>query len=152
MELLDFFRERNYLSEVTYGHVVEYIGQWKCSSYDALLDTNLFTQSDIADYLAAGLKITRIEKLSTMEISQSALAQLPYSIAYELTCVPIKTSADKSSMEVVFLNPLNSDDINKVSRFTKLKIEPLVAERYEILKTMRRHYPTTDQLSIYDES
>ena len=147
MELLTFLHENSHITDTSLYQIKEYSQTWKCTSYDALVESHLFTENDIANILASAMQVERLYKLGGMKISQDIVSYMPFKTAIECCCIPFEASAEQEWIKIVFFNPLDKASFEKISNTVHVKIKPAVAERSEIIRAIKLFYPLADQLS-----
>ena len=107
MELMEVLCEKEVLTELSKRHLEEYSKKWGCSPYGALIDSHIFTESELANLLANILQIDRVYKLSDMRFSKKIIQSIPYAIVQKQMCMPIQVGRNNDWIKLVFSNPVN---------------------------------------------
>jgi len=110
-----------------------------------LVDMGVVNNQSAALALAMQLDIPLVS-LAKEEIAAEAAALLPAHIAHKLSVIPLRKTA--KGLLVAFVDPLAINAIDEVSFATNMHIEPVIAERSEIVEALAKYYKT----SLADEA
>ena len=147
--ILNILSSSGYISETMRRTLDLFMDKWKCSGYDCLLETHLFTQTELADYLANHFKMDRIYNVSTIYVEPSVLKKIPFKQALEYNCLPLKfLNPEKSQLEVFLCDPTQEDVIQKIEELTACKLTIAIGELGDIQKAIRQIYPIESKIPM----
>jgi hypothetical protein len=137
----------NVLSTVCASLVADFSRQWSISEFDALLETSVVSERDLARNLARILTIPLYEELPSIAIDPEAMSMLPFAHARTLRAMPLSfLDPERSALLVVFADPTCRDTIESVAEFTGCHIQLAVAESSVVRDAIDAHYPASQQL------
>ncbi len=145
--ILDILLERGEISPSTIQVIERYVETWECTPFEALIECNIFSESDLADLLAQILKCDRIYYVGSLNIAKDALEALPFEHARQWTCLPVRfQDGAKESLEVVVADPTREDHLKVLRKLLNCDFVLAVGERTDILVAVDELYPLEKQI------
>jgi len=125
--------------------VQKYAERWSCSYFQALLETGVVSETDIADILALIAHVPRLHGISSQDISSVVIGALPFDSAREIQAIPVAQVEGSSKIEVAVANPLDAAAMERLRREAKSEIVLAVGERSDIVSAIDGCYPLKDR-------
>lgn len=147
--ILNILSLSGHMSETMRRVLDQFMDEWGCSGYDALIETYMFTQSELADYLAHYFKMDRIYNVSTIYVGPDVLKKISFKQALAYNCLPLKfLNPEKSQLEVFLCDPTREDVIQKIEELTACKLTIAIGELSDIQKAIRQIYPIESKIPM----
>jgi hypothetical protein len=122
--------------------VRSYCEKWKVTGFLGLLETHLFTETELADILAHCLKMDRIYSVMLPHEEEREFL-IPYEKASLEECLVLPSFRDKKAHEAILSDPT---DRRKIAELRALGVSIFsVGERTEIKKAIQDYYPLGEQ-------
>ena len=115
---------------------------------EILIEDKLVTEEDIINVLEVQLGIKRI-KPDLEEIDSEAVKAVSESLARRYVLMPISFSEDK--INVAMSDPLNIFALDDVKLSSGREVNPLIATRDEIMKTIEKNYSSQQVENVVNE-
>src|SRR4029077_10983010 len=93
----------------------------------------------LAETFSHALNLPRVD-LAATAVEAPALKAVTARLARKHTCLPIRLSG--KTLVLAMANPLDRTAIQDVEFASSRKVQPVVASRTEILRSIKKHYPT----------
>lgn len=123
--------------------------KWSVSQFDAILETNLVSESRLADLISSALNLTRVSGVSTAPLTQSATELISYSRARDLRALPLRVTVGASrTVELIVADPTQYEVFQNLAKELNCKFEFAVASRDEILRALEICWPIERQIPI----
>jgi len=106
-----------------------------------LIDSGLVSEDDIAEARALQMEMPYIE-LGEFPIPADVVNLVPESIARTYGIIPVAVSGDR--LAVATANPTDVEAIDAVQRYSKKRVEPLLASQSRIQQTLDQVYGKLD--------
>ncbi len=147
-DLLKILHRAKYLSSSNVQILEQYLRRWSMSAYQAILKTQLLTESDLADALASSLELERIRLICNMNILPATLSILTFREARMWECIALerRNLEDKSFLKLVVTDPTKIRFFSILRERTGCDILCAVGERSDILRAINEFYSIEDQL------
>lgn len=144
---LDLLEKGDHITKSSRKMIEQFMATWGMSAYHAVLETHIMSEAEMANALAAALKLTRIDSLRDRQIDPVAATRLGFRRARLWECVPfICSNKGLSFIEVVLADPSYEDRVAVLKRELGEQITLSVAERSDIVLAIDEHYPLAVQL------
>jgi len=104
---------------------------------DILRERGLVTERDIAEAMAAQLGVPFCD-VDALYIDPASVALLPASVAHTYAVLPV--AHDSARVQVVMLNPHDTEALETVRRLTGREPQPRLAERAPLRQALEAHY------------
>ena len=123
-----------------------YMDKWKVSSYTTLLETNMISESNLADCLAELLKVERIFSIDQDDIGEQAFEFLSYRDSHTWATFPLGVQDLASEYQVVMADPTNEQVIDNIRKMVPNPLRILVGESKIVKKAINDFYPVEMQI------
>lgn len=115
---------------------------------EILLESNYITEMEMIHSLTQQLSIPYVD-LSTIQIDGTLCSTIPENMAQSHLIVPLKREG--SVLTVALADPLDYNTMNDVGTYTKLKINPVIAERSKIQTKIKELYTAQKAVAAVSE-
>lgn len=147
-DILLILEREEHITETNRRLVERFMRTWGTSALDALLDTHLIPEAELANVLAQIMQIDRLYHVNTLTLAAEGLAVLPFRRAREWECLIVQ--GDAGRLELVLADPTRGDRIAEIKQGLKCELTLSVAERSDIVRAIDELYPLAAQLpSLY---
>lgn len=150
-ELLTFLVEQSLLTQSGKSLIERYVRTWQrtttMTAFQALIETALVTEADLANASANYWGMPRLYHLTGMEVPEALLPRFPFTQARAWECLPLLV--DGGGIEFVVANPWygqRMQDLKALGAVVGHEITLAVGERGDILKAIDELYPLAAQL------
>ena len=123
-----------------------YMDKWKVSSYTTLLETNMISESSLADCLAELLKVERVFSIDPDDIGSRAFEFLSFRDSHAWTAFPLGFDGNNDDYQVVVADPTNERFIDNISKLVPDRLRILVGESKLVKKAINDYYPVEMQI------
>lgn len=145
--LLNILGLSGYISESMEKILEKYVDKWHCTAFDALLETHMMTESELADFLAHYFKMDRIYNVSTINLDPEVLQVLPFKLASQSHCLPLRfLNKEKSALEIFLADPTQDHQIEMIKNETGCELTIAIGEKEDIVNSIRELYPIEMQI------
>lgn len=104
---------------------------------EVLLESDLASEDDVTEARAMQMDMPHV-LLGMHPVSSEAINQVPEAVARTYNLVPVSISRDK--IAIAMSNPMDVEAIDAVQRFSKRRVEPLLAGENRIQATLDQIY------------
>jgi hypothetical protein len=147
LDVIDILFAQQKISSSTVDTLKQFVSVWGCTSYEAILETNICLESDLADFLAEWMKVDRVFHLATSGVSSGVLDLLPFSIARQCMSLPLRfLDNEQKSLEVVMANPLCQESWKLLKKHLDYDLVVAIGEQTDILNAIDEFYPLKSQI------
>lgn len=143
--LHEILRHRGLMTPASKRVIHGFMERWGVDLFRAVVEIHLVDESQMADIIAADLKIPRLSRIRLMKVAHDVLHKIPYEAALELCAFPFEMSSS-DRLHVVIADPTEEGRCRRIEALTGLPVEPFVGERSEIIGAIQRQYPMSMQL------
>lgn len=144
--ILDLLAKEAILESDMQALLQSYCSKWQVSAYQALLETHVMTEAELADRLSQAFKMDRIYEIESHDSFLQAKSTFDYAKAIRFEAYPRKLS--DGVLELVICDPTTTEAQNRFADLTSSKVRLVVAERSEILAAIERDFPMQEQLGL----
>ncbi len=137
--VLQILVREKYITETMCTLIDRYTTKWQVSAYDAVLDTSLLTESELAHAMASTCHIPRIYSLKDAVLAREAVKVIPFERARAKVVLPIKLPDGR--IELVLTDPTRVEIIEELEEGLGVTVKLAVAERSEITRAIDLLYP-----------
>ena len=123
-----------------------YMDRWKVSSYVALLETKMISESQLADCLAELLKIERVFSIDLDDIGEDSFKYISFRQAHTWAAFPIGLSPGGGSYTVILADPTNLGIIEGVNKVIPQPVTYLVGESKLVKEAINKYFPIELQI------
>lgn len=150
--LLDILLKERILTKSSIKAVTHYAESWKVSIYDAILDCNIATETQLADVISKDLRLDRLYHLNVAMVSEDARNRLDFETARNMCAIPVRLiGKDLDTVEIAVANPLEENLLQTLEEKTGCKVLAVVAEKKSILSVIYDAYPIEMQITSLGE-
>jgi type IV pilus assembly protein PilB len=135
--LLSLLKKNGRLDAATASAIERAMIDRSLSAIDALVDRGVLPEYEIARLIAAELRLPLADLRATPP-EEAAAAVIGKSVAEHYGLVPIRPRKDL--LIVAMANPLDHEALKSLEASTRLKLQPMVATRAQLLEAMSRLY------------
>lgn len=152
VQLLAALVSRGLLAPTTERIVALFAERWQCSHFDALLETSVVAEGELADALALLAKVPRLHGIVHQHVFPEVLNLIPFKLARELQAIPLADLDGKGTrIEVAIANPLDASKVTRLRQAIPCEIVLAVGERSDIVSAVDEMYPLKDRWpSLWD--
>ncbi|SME87738.1 hypothetical protein [Pseudobacteriovorax antillogorgiicola] len=153
VSLSSLLEEKQALSPTNLQLIAKFKEQWGVSTYDAIVETHLLTERQVADILADYFRVTRVYAIAANDIKDDAFEAISFHDARRLAIFPLGTDPRKDEFKVVISDP-TMVDLEAFLRDTLGAYQYSIHEKSRILDATLRFYPIVSQLPslVFDKS
>ena len=137
--------EKEAISETNLSLVNQFKDKWAVSIYDAVIETHLLSERDLADLLAEYFRVTRSYAISKVMIQEDAFDKISFLDARERSIFPLGTDLLKNEFKVVIGDPTDKLNMEFLSE-TLGSFNFFVSEKKLIQDAILKYFPITSQL------
>lgn len=112
---------------------------------DALVKLNYATNKEIFSAIAEFHSMQFVD-LSDTQIPASVIEMVPESVARENAVIPL--SHENNMLQIVISNPEDIETLDKLRFILNKDVQPVLADREQILESINRHYGQTESESV----
>jgi type IV pilus assembly protein PilB len=112
---------------------------------DALVKLSYATPKDIISAIAEFHNMPFVE-LGDTQIPPSVIEMVPESVARENAVIPL--SHENNALQIVIANPEDIETLDKLRFILNKDIQPVLADREQILEAINRHYGQSESESV----
>jgi Type II secretion system (T2SS), protein E, N-terminal domain len=121
--------------------------RWSVSQFEAVLETNLISETRLADAIGVALKLTRVSGVLTAPLTQDATELVTYQRACDLKILPLRlVEGQKRKLELIVADPTQYQVLDSLARELSCELEVAVAARDEILRALEICWPIERQI------
>lgn len=142
--LFDCLQERKYLTLANVRVLKAFADKWGCSPLQAIIDTNLMTEGDVANALAAIFQIDRVWGLRNHRIDDKCLNLLGFREAKDRAMVLLTDESGR--YDLVTADPSDRTYITGLKKKSPVQFTLAVGERSDIVRAIDEKYPLGAQL------
>ena len=143
-DLIGMLFEGGHLSTSTRGMVSDFVAKWDCGHFDALVDCNIFSESELADRISEILGLDRIYSLGLDGVSQEALALVDFRDSYECGILPMQME-ESGVVSIAIYDPFSSA-AQSLQKSWSYATELYVVEKSMIRRRIIEAYPVGQQV------
>lgn len=149
-QVLQILIKRRLLQEGILKYLVNFIHRWEVNALKALRQTHLLTETQIADALAAELKLDRIYQPFQCTLADRSPYWLPFRVARKNHLIFLQRDGDGDDLpgeiELVCANPCDRTTLTSLYAHLNFRPPLVVSESREVLKAIDFLYPLEDQM------
>lgn len=142
--VLEMMRNRRMITAHTDRMLQDFMLAWNVSDFDAVIDTHLLSEQEIADLLSKELKLDRLYMISPDMVDESVVRLVPFEKAREKRLLPLRKVGKK--IEVAMANPTDVESIQWLEEILNTEIAPVVVELRDVLNMVHECYPLDAQI------
>ncbi len=153
-QILTLLNTSGHLSDSNVKMLMNFCKKWNTSGFNAILETRLMSESDLADTLAESLRIDRIFHLRSLNFEREAYKKVGFKRAKKFVCLPVGFIKSNSKFfEMVVADPTTCDSwLKQLKEEFDCEIRIAIAEKGEILKALDELFPISEQIpDLYEE-
>lgn len=124
---------KNYLNKSILLTIKHYAQKWNISEFDAILDSHIMTQDELANLISEILQIDRIYNINLENIYSDLFNKIQFEEWYQNISLPYKIN---NTTIVIMANPFNFEYINKLQNIFPIKFNKAVSTKDVILQTL----------------
>lgn len=125
--------------------------KWGGSTYDAIVESHLMMERELADFLAESHRVTRSYAISKAMIHDGAFDVITFDQAQEMSLFPLGKPEDKEEFVVVIGDPTD-ETVLKFLNENLSAFQYAVSEKKTIRDAILKYFPITSQLPNLKES
>lgn len=122
----------------------KFVDQWKCSPLQAIVDTRILTETDLANGLAKIFQVDRLYSLRSHRIDDQSMKLLSYKEAKENVAVLLVD--DSGRYDLVIGDPSDQGYLDSLKKKSGVAFTLAVGERSEIVRAIDEKYSLAAQL------
>ena len=112
-----------------------------------LIETHVFDEAQLADTLAAAMKIDRIYNVAALPIRLEDLSRIPWKLALKYQCLPLDVQVEGGKpFEIVVADPTDYAAQASLRALLACDLSLAVGERSDIVNAINGLYPVEMQL------
>lgn len=123
-----------------------FVDQWKCSPLQAIVDTRILTETDLANSLATIFQVDRLYSLKSHRIDEQSIKLMSYHEAKERVAVLLVDESGR--YDLVVADPSDQEYLALLKKESPVTFTLAVGERTEIVRAIDEKYPLTAQLPL----
>ena len=121
-----------------------FVDTWHCSPLQAIIDTHLMTEPEIANVLATLFQMDRLYSLKNHRVDHKSVELLSYKASKEN--VSVLLIDDSGRYDLVVADPSDQEYIATIRSRATVEFTLAVCERREIVRAIDEKYPLIAQL------
>lgn len=143
MDAISALSDRGLISEDQRITLASFCNRWNCSVFQALIETNIISESDFADQAADILNLPRVTNIKSNSFDKKILGLLPFHFARSHACVVLGSddSLGYHKIRVAISDPWDFRSRQMVEDLVHVKVEWCVGERSDVIEAIDRHFP-----------
>ncbi len=149
-KMLEKFCAKGLVSSVSSRLVEVFREQWELSEIDALLDSNIVSETSAAEALGELMGIRKIDEIAPSQTDLDALRLIDFSMARRARCFPLSIQSLPGSLRrgltLVIVDPNSLSEVCQHLQGLQVDIELLVGERFEVCRAIDLYYPAVLQI------
>lgn len=142
--LFDCLRDRNFLTKTNVRMLTSFAQTWRCGALQAIIDTHILTESELANALANIFQLDRIIGLRNHRVDDNCLNLLTYKEAKERVIALF--CDDSGRYDLVTADPSDQTYIAGLRKKSPVQFTLAVGERSDIVRAIDEKYPLGAQL------
>ena len=117
--------------------------RWNCSSFEALIETNMVSESTFADLAAEILNLPRVRNVRNGSFDEISVSLLPFPFARSRCCIVLdfEGTGDDKSYRVAIADPWDAQSRLMAEDMLHGKVRWCSGERSDIIEAIDRHFP-----------
>jgi uncharacterized protein YbaR (Trm112 family) len=144
MKLLEALEDAGYITSTNVRMLAIYAEKWSVSTYEALLETHIMAEHNLADAIAEVFKLDRLYSFDASDVDAEAVGMIAWSEAQEYNCfIPYRD--DDGTFQVCVLDPLDE----KVLQFLGQRLprfRPVIMDKRMMCRSIEEAYPLERQI------
>lgn len=146
LSLLNQLKDRGILTASNFTMLERFANRWNLTSFDAILETNILSESKLADFVAEIGGYTRIQALPFESLPEKIFQGIDYKTARALEVLPLGDLLGHDDFLVLMVNPTDMNKVGMVQNLLGTKVTLGVGERNFVRKMIDKFYPLSMQL------
>lgn len=146
-DIVELLVAHRHVSEAQGERFRRFSQKWEVTAYEALLETGVFSEPNLADILAEALGLDRIHRVQDLEFSPQALDALSYDEAKKRVWLPAgEPEGAEKTLELVVADPTETHEIRSFEQGLGWELRLAVGQRSDIVGYIDEVYPLKEQL------
>jgi hypothetical protein len=121
-----------------------FVDTWHCSPLQAIIDTHLMTEPELANVLATMFQMDRLYSLKNHRVDQKSIELLSFKESKENVAVLLVDESGR--YDLVVADPSDQEYITGLRSKVTVSFTLAVCERREIVRAIDEKYPLVSQL------
>jgi hypothetical protein len=121
-----------------------FVDTWHCSPLQAIIDTHLMTEPELANVLATMFQMDRLYSLKNHRVDQKSTELLSFKESKEHVAVLL--AEESGRYDLVVADPSDQEYIASLRSKATVSFTLAVCERREIIRAIDEKYPLVSQL------
>jgi hypothetical protein len=134
----------DYLAPAAAAMLKRFMARWQVSAFEALMQTALLPEGELATALASLYHVDRLHHLDGVRLAADAPALVPFPLARQEAA--LLAAAGEGRLELIVADPSPRDLFDVLKQGLKRELTLAVAERSDILRAIDELYPLPAQL------
>lgn len=145
LDLLALFGKNSTLSESALASIRAFMQRWSVSAFDALLECNVFSETQLAEMIAACMGVRVVTQIQPEQVSVDVLASIGYRDARNYGCLPLVSTKPNKKLVAIAdpTRPLLDSMLNKA---LGKDFECVMVPLHEVIRAVDEYYPLAMQL------
>jgi len=145
MDAISALADRGLITEDQRITLTGFCDRWNCSVFQALIETNIISESDFADQAADILNLSRVSNVKSNSFDKKSLGLLPFHFARSRACVVLGSddSLGYQRIRVAISDPWDFRTRQMVEDLIQVNVEWCVGERSDVIEAIDRHFPVS---------
>ncbi len=145
LTLLSLLQEEKALTKTNLALLQDFQEKWNISAFEAILETHLLTEAQLADILASRSHLQRLYAIANRKMTPESYESIDFFAARKFGVFPLGRHGSENKMKIALYDPTRQETIDFLSELYE-EHELLVAERGIVIEAINRLYPLSCQI------
>lgn len=143
MDSVDALYSRGLVSDDQKVMLAGFCKRWNCSGFEALIETNMISESAFADLASDILRMPRVSEIRNLVFNAESLGLLPFPFARSRAAIIMGATgpAGSQTFRVAIANPWDNQSRLMIEDMLHGEVEWFVGERSDIIEAIDRNFP-----------
>lgn len=138
MDVVAALAGRDLLSDDQQKLIAGFCQRWNCSSFQALLETHMLSETAFADLAAKIRELPRLKNIRNRALDAEVVASLPFPFSRSRLCLvyEVRNSGSSKTYQVAIADPWDAETMQKAEDILGGAVQWGIAEKSDILEAI----------------